>query len=295
MKRQLAIVLGGGGSRGALQVGALRALAEAGFKPDILVGTSIGAANAAFMAIRGFNPDSTKELVQVWKDTMQADLLPSNYLWLTVRALVNRPAANSTHRLKDFVVAHGLSPDLKFRDIQGLRLGCVACDLNTGKPVVYGLDPQESVLEGVLASGALPPWIIPLEHNGHLLTDGGVISNLPIEAALQFGATEIIALDLADPASVPVENKGFAPFLAKIINAVQIRQVELELALAAACDVPVKRILLYNMHSVPLWDFQYTEELIAEGYERACQVIAGWQTERKPGWRGWLNNLFGQN
>jgi NTE family protein len=168
----------------------------------------------------------------------------------------------------------------------------VACDLNTGKPVVYGLDPQESVLEGVLASGALPPWIIPLEHNERLLTDGGVISNLPIEAALLFGATEIIALDLADPASVPVENKGFAPFLAKMINAVQIRQVELELALAAACDVPVRRILLYNMHSVALWDFQYTEELIAEGYEIACQEIARWQTARKP---GWLERLLHKN
>jgi NTE family protein len=292
MKRQLAIVLGGGGSRGALQVGAMRALAEAGVKPDILVGTSIGASNAAFMAIRGFTTDSIKELVLVWKDTMQADLLPSNYLWLTVRALVNRPADYSTHRIKDFVIAHGLSPDLKFKDIQGMRLGCVVCDLNTGKPVVYGFDPEESVLEAVLASGALPPWIIPHEHNGRLLTDGGVISNLPIEAALQFGATEIIALDLADPETVPVESKGFVPFLAKIISAVQIRQLELELALAAACDVPVRRIQLYNMHSVPLWDFQYTEELIADGYERACQEIAGWQAARKPGWRGWLGRLF---
>ena len=295
MKRQLAFVLGGGGSRGALQVGALRALVEAGFNPDIMVGTSIGATNAAFLALRGFNLDSLNDLVQVWRDTIEADLLPTNYLWLTVRALLNRPAVYSSHRIKDFVVAHGLSPDLKFGDIQGVRLGCVACDLNTGKPLVYGLDPGESVLEAVLASGALPPWVIPIEQNGRLLTDGGVISNLPIEAALQFGATEIIALDLADPTSLPVENKGFAPFLAKTINAVQLRQVDLELALAAACGVPVRRILLYNTQSVPLWNFQYAEELIADGYEMACQEIARWQAEQKPGWRGWLEHLLHKN
>jgi len=295
MKRQLAFVLGGGASRGALQVGALRALAEAGFTPDILVGTSVGAANAAFLAIRGFNLGSIEELVQVWRDTTLADLLPANYLWLTVRALLNRPAENSSQRMRDFVVAHGLSPDLQFGDIHGVRLGCVACDLNTGRPVIYGLDPIENVLEAVLASGALPPWVAPIEQNGRLLTDGGVVSNLPIEPALQFGATRIIALDLADPASVPVEGKGFAPFLAKMINTVQLRQLDLELALAAACGVPVRRILLYNTQSVPLWNFQYAEELIADGYEMACQEIARWQAEQKPGWRGWLDRLFHPN
>jgi NTE family protein len=295
MKRQLAFVLGGGASRGALQVGALRALAEAGFTPDILVGTSVGAANAAFLAIRGFNLGSIEQLVQVWRDTTLADLLPANYLWLTVRALLNRPAENSSQRMRDFVVAHGLSPDLQFGDIHGVRLGCVACDLNTGRPVIYGLDPIENVLEAVLASGALPPWVAPIEQNGRLLTDGGVVSNLPIEPALQFGATRIIALDLADPASVPVEGKGFAPFLAKMINTVQLRQLDLELALAAACEVHVQRIPLYNKQPVPLWDFRRTDDLISEGYEIARQEIARWQAEQKPGWRGWLDRLFHPN
>jgi NTE family protein len=292
MKRQLAFVLGGGASRGAMQVGALRALAEAGLSPDIMVGTSIGAANAAFIAIRGFSQGSIDELVQVWHDTTLADLLPANYLWLTVRALLNRPADISTHRIRDFIVAHGLSPELQFGDIHGLRLGCVACDLNTGRPVIYGLDPMENVLEAVLASGALPPWVAPIEQNGRLLTDGGVISNLPIEPALKFGATRIIAMDLADPASVRIEGKGVAPFLAKMINTVQLRQVDLELALAAACEVQVQRIPLYNKQPVALWDFRHADELISEGYKIACQEIAGWQTEQK---RGWLDRLLHPN
>ena len=292
MKRQLAFVLGGGASRGAMQVGALRALAEAGLTPDIVVGTSIGAANAAFIATRGFTLGSIDELVQVWHDTTLAGLLPANYLWLMVRALLNRPTDISTHRIRDFIVAHGLSPDLQFGDIHGVRLGCVACDLNSGKPVVYGLDPMENVLEAVLASAALPPWVAPIEQNGRLLTDGGVISNLPIEPALKFGATRIIALDLADPASVRIEGKGVAPFLAKMINTVQMRQVDLELALAAACEVQVQRIPLYNKRPVALWDFRHADELISEGYQIACQEITLWQAEQK---RGWLDRLLHPN
>jgi NTE family protein len=98
MKKQLAFVLGGGGSRGALQVGALRALLEAGYRPDLWVGTSIGAVNATFLALRGFNQESLTALVGVWQDAVRADLLPSNYLWLTIRTLFNRSGGQINHR-----------------------------------------------------------------------------------------------------------------------------------------------------------------------------------------------------
>jgi NTE family protein len=62
MEKCLAFVLGGGGARGALQVGALRALFEAGYQPDLLVGTSIGAANAACLAFWGVNMDGIAAL-----------------------------------------------------------------------------------------------------------------------------------------------------------------------------------------------------------------------------------------
>jgi NTE family protein len=64
MNRPLALVLGGGGARGALQVGGLRALLEANIQPDLLVGTSIGAVNAATLAIRGAAASSIASLVE---------------------------------------------------------------------------------------------------------------------------------------------------------------------------------------------------------------------------------------
>src|SRR3970282_1559461 len=95
MKRKLAFVLGGGGARGALQVGALRAVLEAGYQPDLLVGTSIGAVNASYLAINGFNQESLVGLARAWHDAAHADLLPANYLWLTVRSLFRRPDVSS--------------------------------------------------------------------------------------------------------------------------------------------------------------------------------------------------------
>ena len=291
MKRKLAFVLGGGGARGAMQVGALRALLEAGFYPDILVGTSIGAVNAAFMASRGIKLETIDRLEKAWQDAMVADLLPSNYLWLSVRTLFNRPMVSHAHRMQSFFINHDLSPELKFNDIHGVQLVVIAADLNTGSPVLFGLDPTQSVLEGVLASTTLPPWISPMQKDGQLLIDGGVVSNLPIETALMLGATEIIALDLFDPRSLISDAPGFGEFVSKLLITIAHRQQELELALASARSIPVRRINLRGEEPVLLSDFQHTLPLIKRGYTLTKNDIARWQIENQPVWRKWLSQF----
>lgn len=69
--RKLALVLSGGGARGALQVGALRALLEADIQPDLLVGTSVGAINATFMAMHGVNLITVDEITEAWGEERQ--------------------------------------------------------------------------------------------------------------------------------------------------------------------------------------------------------------------------------
>lgn len=284
-------VLGGGGARGALQVGALRALLEAGLQPDMLVGTSIGAVNAAYLAVHGVSLSTIEALVGAWRDAAAANLLPANYLWLTTRILFNRAGWRPHHRMQEFFIAHGLPPDLRFGDIQNVRLILVAADLNAARAVLYGSDPRHSVLEGLLASTALPPWVHPLEKDGQFLIDGGVVSTLPIEPALAQGAREIIALDLTDPRPAQAEARGFGPFLGKLMNTIELRQAEVELALAAARGAPVRRIVLHGDAPVAVWDFQHTEELIERGYETARREIAGWPPASPTGWRGWLARL----
>ena len=291
MKKQLAFVLGGGGARGALQAGALKALYEAGLRPDLLVGTSIGAVNAAFLALHGFNMPSVEKLAVVWRKASTADLLPANYLWLTVRNFFGRPSSYSAQRIRDFFIRQGLAPEIRFADIRHVRLILVASDLNRGQPVLYGQNEEDSILEAVLASATLPPWVTPFEKDGRYLMDGGTVSNLPIEPALSVGATEIIALDLLDPRDVQEEDYGFGPFLGRLIYTVEKRQQDLEIALALARGVPATHIHLQGKNSYPLWDFQHTEELLAMGYEITKNEI---KKRRSLSWtdrfRGWWKN-----
>jgi NTE family protein len=226
-----------------------------------------------------------------WRDAAAADLMPSHYLWLTVRALFKRPSSRIEHRFHDFFLDHGLDPDLRFGDLAGPRLILVAADLKAARTVLYGADPGQSVLEGVLASTALPPWIRPLARDDCLLIDGAAVSNLPIEPALAQGATEIVALDLFDPRPSDREVDGFGPFLSRLLVTVERRQIELEMALARERGVPLHYLALRGEQPVPIWDFGHTEALIARGYALTRADIAAWQAPSGQGWRRWLARL----
>lgn len=291
MHKQLAFVLGAGGSRGALQVGALRALVEAGYRPDILVGASVGAVNATYLAVNGTDVSGIARLEEAWLDMQAMELAPSNYVWVSLRILLKRPTRTLSQRLEKFFIAHGLSPEIRFRDVDGVRLGILATDLNSGSPVLYGEDLDQSILEGLLASIALPPWITPLEKEGLLLIDGGAISCLPIESALAMGATQIIALDLFDGREALVELSSPSRLVSKLVNTVEKRQTELEMALAQAHGVPVRRLNLVAQEPVALWNFQRTPELIETGYITTQTAIAGWPRQTPQGPRSWFDWL----
>jgi len=269
-----ALVLGGGGARGALQVGALRALFEVGFQPELLVGTSIGALNAAYLARNGCNLAAVDGLEAAWYDAAAADLLPDNYLWLTVRTLFGRGGSDVAERVSHFCMDHGLSLGLRFGDLVGPRLILVASDLAAGAPVLYGTNPDDLVLSGVLASIALPPWVRPLVDDNRLLIDGGAVSNLPIEPALSQGASEIIALDLSDPRPVGLGTRGPGPFLYQLIHTVERRHLELEKELAAARQVPVFQILLQSESPLAIWEFPRAVTQFKVGYEAARRYLA---------------------
>jgi NTE family protein len=287
MKKCMAFVLGGGGARGAFQVGALKALLEAGYQPDLMVGTSVGAINAAFLALRGANLESIQQLIEVWSEASHANLMPTNYLSLTLRKLVGRSADYTGHRMRDFCIHHGLTPDICFKEIKGMRLILVAADLNSGQPVLYGTQPDDSILEGVLASTALPPWIPPLEKDGRLLVDGGAVSVLPIEAAIKAGASEIIALDLNDTRAYLQSANNLVNLFGKMVATANHRQAELELALADALGLPVRHIRLLGVDPIAIWDFELTETRIARGYALTRDIIETWRSEPKSRFKWW--------
>lgn len=273
MKRSLAFVLAGGGARGALQVGALRALLEAGIRPDLVVGTSAGAINVVFLGLHGFTPESLDLLEATWFAAAKTELLSPNPAWITMRVVFNRIRFRPDYRLRDFFMAQGLTPDIHFGDLPGPSMILVSADLNRSQPVYYGADPQQSVLDGVLASTALPPWVHPLEIEDRFLMDGGAISNLPIEPAILHGATEIIALDLPSRGEIVQEAHGFGPFWTKLLTTIGDRQIYLEMELARAKGIPVHLVELMARPPVPIWDFSQTQILLETGYQQMKSAL----------------------
>jgi NTE family protein len=285
MKRNLAFVLGGGGARGAMQVGALRALFEAGLKPDLLVGTSIGAANSAMLALWGMDMAGIEKLELAYRHMADARLMDprlAKFAWNTVSG---RPNLRGSQYAREFLISEGITPEIQFGQIQGVRLATVTTNLNTRQPFIYGLDTEQAVLEGVLASTALPPWFAPIEKDGHCLIDGGAVSNLPIEAALTLGATEIVALDLSDPGRLPEgnysSNANNNAYVKHLISAVAQREIALEIQLAAARKVPVKYVRLTSSPYVQTWDFSTHRDLFKIGYQIMKNEMSSWPQERR--------------
>jgi NTE family protein len=290
MKKNLALVLGGGGARGAMQVGALRALLEAGLKPDILVGTSIGAVNATALALWGINLQGIEVLEGVYQRMQDSKLLDPHLLQFAWHAVSRQPNHRGTRSARDFMTAEGITPAIRFRHISTVRLAVVASDLHAGRPVIFGLDPEQSVAEGVLASIAIPPWFAPIEKDGQYIIDGGAVCNLPIEPALQLGATHIIALDLQDPDVGSASNNKGDPFLTRLAFAINRRQLGLEMELASARGVPVRYVSLRSTPAVPIWDFTSHRHLMSVGYDFMKNEMSGWPGE-SPSPTGFLQLL----
>lgn len=273
MDKKLAFVLSGGGARGALQVGAMYALLEHNLCPDLVIGVSIGAANATHLALSGFSKESLDRLVSVWHRASATDLLPTNYIWLTVRAMFGRSSRDPSRHLKDFLVASGVDPDIRFADIKKPQLILVSSDLNTGKPILHGEHLDDKVLDALLLSTALPPWFMPDRKQGRYLMDGGFVSQLPVESALNLGATAIVALDLIDAREMNTIGDGVRGFVNRMIYSVETRQKNLELELAEARGVPLLYLGLAGETQIQIWDFHHTDELIARGYEISKRII----------------------
>ncbi len=248
-------------------MGALYAVHETGLRPDMLVGTSIGALNAAFLALHGFTLESLDLLRATWIRASTLDLLPSNYVRLAFRAVLRRSTSLVADRIRDFFIEQGFTPELSFANFKHPRLFIVSSDLNSGQPVIHGDPPEEKVLEGLLLSTALPPWVLPVRKQGRYLMDGGVVSNLPVEPALRMGAEQILALDLMDTRELFEGDRGMATFLDRLSMTVEKRQTDLEMELAAARGIPTFYIGLTGETPVTQWNFDQTEELIERGYE----------------------------
>jgi NTE family protein len=183
-----AFVLSGGASLGALQVGMLRALYERGIVPDFMVGTSVGALNATFVASRPQTVETIDELAAVWRGLRREHVFPVRWREL-VRGLVGR----GDHVLSDSGVREIVGRHLTIARLEDaiVPVHLVAFELVKGEEVRLSRGPA---LEALLAAAAIPGLLPPVVRGDRHLVDGGVVNNTPISHAVDLGAERVYVL-----------------------------------------------------------------------------------------------------
>lgn len=183
-----AFVLSGGGSLGAVQVGMLQALAAHGIEPDLLVGTSVGAMNAAWVAGHGTSAASLTGLADVWAGLRRRDVFPLDAR-TALRGLAGRsPGLFSPQRLRELVTGYA---GIDRIEEAAVPLHLVAADLVSGETVTVSTG---SLATGVLASAAIPGVFPPVLVDGRYLVDGGVARGTGVTEAFALGATTVWVL-----------------------------------------------------------------------------------------------------
>ena len=183
-----AFVLAGGASLGAMQVGMLRALYERGIVPDLLVGTSAGALNAAFVASRPQTVETADQLARVWHELRREHIFP-----LSLRALLVGLSGHRDHLVPDGGLRRLVARHIEFADLgeAAVPLHVVAFDLAESREVLLSRGPT---LDVITAAASIPGIFPPVRLGRGSLVDGGVVNNTPISHAVALGAKRIFVL-----------------------------------------------------------------------------------------------------
>lgn len=188
-----AFVLSGGGSLGSVQVGMLQALAAHGIEPDLLIGTSVGALNAAYVAGHGMSEESLDQLAQTWFGLRTRDVFPIDPIRLGLAAVGRVESLCTNGPVRRLIRSH-----LAFDRLEDapIPLHVVTTELKSGREVLLS---KGDAVEAVLASAAIPAVFPSVEIDGRPLVDGGIADNAALSQAIDLGADRIYVLPTGYP------------------------------------------------------------------------------------------------
>ena len=259
-----ALVLAGGGSLGAVQVGMLKALVEDGIRFDLVVGASVGAINGAYFAARP-NSQGIAELADFWRGLRKADVFPFSVIDTLTAILRRRGYLLRASALQNLVRR---SLPVKLIEDTELPLYIVTTNLLSGAEELLSRGSAEQAL---LASAAIPLVFPPVRISNKLLIDGGVASNTPIASAISLGATRVVVVPTGFGCACPNPPIGLVALALHTLNLMSMRQlvrdIELYKARAAIHVVPPLCPL-----DASVFDFNQTDQLL----QRACHSTKTW-------------------
>jgi len=254
----------------------LRALYERAISPDLIVGTSVGAINGAFISSRPTRPETADDLAAVWHGLGRSQVFPVNPLsgFLGFFGVRN-------NLVPDGALRRLLREHLQFELVEnaGIPLHAITTDLLSGSELRLSKGPA---LQALMASAAIPGIFPPVRWEGRDLVDGGVSNNAPISDAIALGAETIYVLPTGTACDLPEAPRGALAMLLHSTTLLVIRRLLLEVELLSdraelivlppPCPLAISPI-----------DFAHSEALIRRGYEDADADLDRLDRERAAG------------
>ncbi len=260
-----ALVLAGGGTRGAVQIGMLQVLTEHGFVPDRIYGSSVGAVNGVVFAA-----DPTRRgverMTEIWRGLTRDDIYPQGRLHGPWLYLQQRDSVYPNSGLRK-VIEDGI--DFERLEDALVPVEVVATSLTDGQErwFTYG-----SAMDAVLASTAVPAIFPPVEIDGERFIDGGVVNNVPIRRAIESGATRIVVLLCGTPVYSPSSpRRPVEAMLTALLISIHSRFARDMAQLPPGVEVIVCSGAQGGSRDFD--DFSTTESLIAQGRAEASEIV----------------------
>jgi NTE family protein len=275
---KVGLVLSGGGAKGFAHIGVLKVLEEAGIKIDYIGGTSMGAIVGGLYAsgynarqidsifkatdfdalLQDFIPRSSKNFYGKRNDELYVISLPFNKFRIGIPSALSKGLYNYNLLTK-------LTHNVRYvRDFNQLPIPflCLATDIESGEQVVLdkGYLPQ-----AMAASAAFPSLFSPVEIDGKLLIDGGVVNNYPIEEIKKLGANFIIGVDVQDDMKGRKSLNDATRILVQISNLGMIQRMKENIA---DTDIYIKP----DISSFGVISFDQGQEIVKKGEEAAFAV-----------------------
>jgi NTE family protein len=264
-----AFVLAGGASLGAVQAGMVGVVLEAGIEPDLIVGSSVGALNGAWLASHP-GPQGAALLADVWRTVRRRDIFPFSPVRI-IGGMVGR----LDHTVSSVPLARWMSLRAPFSRLEQatVPLHIVATDLVNGTPVVLSTG---DVIEALLASAAIPGVYPPVTIDGRVLVDGGLVANNPVTQAVELGADEVYLFPTVGdaPGGRPRSAAGvFSQSVAHLLGHASLSEIRANASRCRLYVVPPPPSL-----GVSPFNFRHSQELMDRGRASA----GAWLATREP-------------
>jgi predicted acylesterase/phospholipase RssA len=261
------LVLSGGGGRGAYHIGVLEYLEEAGWRPDLIIGSSVGAVNAVALG----SGVSVRGLRSRWLDLTTADVqrmraddvIFDNVLRRRDHILDLWPWPETlTGRSRKWRQRPWFRPEVINSPDAPYEVCVTAVNSRTTQLEFFGnRDPEGLKLEHVLASFSIPLWYGATEIDGVPYCDGGVLANTPFRRALEMGGTEIVVATMVPWPERPLHNRSRPDYITDIEPDVMVIAQELWNAFEPALDAMLTEMVWrdYLLHKMELESGRYPD------------------------------------